>query len=75
MNCPFCKQPIKKAKKKCCPHCGGRLKKGFSPEALLCFLAGALLLANVFTHWLFGAAAVFAFLAGILFLLFREYKK
>lgn len=75
MNCPACKNKIKKTKKKCCPFCGCRLKKGFSWGALLSFLAGILLLTKVFVHWLFGAAAIFAFLSGALFLVFREYKK
>ena len=51
------------------------IKKGFSWGALLSFLAGILLLTKVFVHWLFGAAAIFAFLSGALFLVFREYKK
>ena len=64
MNCPVCKNKIQKIKKKC-----------FSAGALFSFLAGILLLANIFIHWLLGAAALFAFISGTLFLLLREYKK
>ena len=71
---PACEKEISKEKKEKY-SCLCRLRRSFSIGALLSFFAGIVLLINIFSHWLFGLAAVFAFAAALLFLRLRKYKK